>query len=127
MSADRTFTVEQAEILLPQVRHQLELMREALAWLRKSSARLAPGEASSAELEPSPVHEAALRQLATAQRRLEEAGVELKDVDRGLVDFPSVHGGRPILLCWLEGEPTVGWYHERETGFSGRRPLADLT
>ena len=112
--------------MLPHVRHHLELMREALAWLRKASARLAPGESSNADLEPSPLHEAALRQLATAQRRLEDAGVELKDVDRGLVDFPSVHEGRAILLCWLEGEPTVGWYHDRETGFSGRRPLAEL-
>jgi hypothetical protein len=50
-------------------------------------------------------------------------GIELKDIDRGLVDFPSLREGRVVYLCWLVSEPTVSYWHEVEAGFRGRRPL----
>jgi hypothetical protein len=56
---------------------------------------------------------------------LEEAGVQVKDLDRGLIDFPARHpeSGDLVLLCWHLGEDRVGFWHGLEEGFAGRKPL----
>jgi hypothetical protein len=54
---------------------------------------------------------------------LNELGVQVKDIDQGLLDFPSVIDGREALLCWQVGEPRIGFWHTPEDGFAGRRPL----
>lgn len=54
---------------------------------------------------------------------LERLGVQVKDIDAGLVDFPSEREGEPVLLCWRVGEDAVSWWHHSETGFAGRRPI----
>lgn len=58
---------------------------------------------------------------------LAEVGVELKDPARGLVDFPAIFEGREILLCWHTNETSINHWHELETGFAGRRPVAELS
>src|SRR5688572_7272241 len=50
-------------------------------------------------------------------------GVQVKDVDKGLVDFPAVHEGGEILLCWHVGEESVEYWHSLEEGFAGRKPI----
>jgi hypothetical protein len=50
-------------------------------------------------------------------------GVQIKDVDRGLLDFPSTVDGEEALLCWHVGEPRIANWHSPEDGFAGRRPL----
>jgi hypothetical protein len=50
-------------------------------------------------------------------------GVQIKDVDRGLLDFPSTVEGEEALLCWHVGEPRIAYWHSPEDGFAGRRPL----
>jgi len=50
-------------------------------------------------------------------------GVEVKDVDEGLVDFPALRRGETVLLCWRLGEDEIGYWHTAEDGFDGRRPL----
>jgi arsenite methyltransferase len=71
-----------------------------------------------------------LPELKAAQARLDElmseirrAGAELKGFAPLLVDFPSEQAGVPVLLCWLEGDPELAWYHRADLGFAGRRPL----
>ena len=54
---------------------------------------------------------------------LAAAGLVLRDLDRGLVDFPAVRDGEEIYLCWEIGEDTVGHWHELDSGFGGRQPL----
>ena len=54
---------------------------------------------------------------------LEEIGVQVKDLEKGLLDFPSVMDGQEILLCWLLGESEIGFWHTAEEGFAGRKPL----
>ena len=128
MSTERIFTLAEAQLELPHVRAQLQLMREALAYLRKVSATASPdGEApGDADRPMPPLYSAALRQLSDAQLRLSRIGVQLKDVDQGLVDFPARDGDHPILLCWREGEDGVEWFHDLESGFPGRRPVSEL-
>ena len=55
---------------------------------------------------------------------LEALGVQLKDLDRGLIDFPSLRDGRVVLLCWQLGEgDELEWWHDMDAGFAGRTPL----
>lgn len=70
-------------------------------------------------------YEAIMGRLNLLVDELTLVGVELKDYDKGLVDFPAVHHGREVLLCWRLGEEQVDHWHEVESGFSGRQP-ADL-
>jgi hypothetical protein len=55
--------------------------------------------------------------------QLERLDVVVRDLDRGLVDFPAVIDGREVYLCWLLDEPAVTHWHAIEAGFAGRRPL----
>jgi hypothetical protein len=50
-------------------------------------------------------------------------GIEVKDLEQGLVDFRSEREGRVVYLCWKLGEEHIDWWHELDTGFAGRQPL----
>lgn len=67
---------------------------------------------------------AALVELSRAVGELEAVDIVLRDFERGLVDFPALRGGQEVYLCWLvDEEDEIGFWHEPETGFAGRRPL----
>ena len=66
----------------------------------------------------------ALTELTGRIAELEILGVQLKDFERGLVDFPSLRDGRVVLLCWQMGEgDELEWWHDVDAGFAGRTPL----
>ena len=65
-------------------------------------------------------------QMAAAVARIDALGITLRDIERGLIDFPALVGGRQVWLCWQLGEPAVGYWHELDTGFGSRRPLTEL-
>lgn len=72
-----------------------------------------------------------LPELKAAQARLDElmttvqqTGAEIKGIAPLLLDFPAELDGEPVLLCWLEGDRELSWYHRVDLGFAGRRPLA---
>lgn len=65
-------------------------------------------------------------QMAAGVARIDSLGLTLRDIERGLVDFPALVAGRQVWLCWRHGESSIGWWHDLETGFDGRRPLAEL-
>jgi len=54
---------------------------------------------------------------------IQAVGAEVKDLETGLLDFPALREGREILLCWQVGEDAIAWWHGREEGFAGRKPL----
>ncbi|MEO6981793.1 MAG: DUF2203 domain-containing protein [Edaphobacter sp.] len=54
---------------------------------------------------------------------MEEIGVQVKDLEQGLLDFPAVIDGKAVLLCWKLGEKEIGYWHSPEDGFAGRKPL----
>jgi hypothetical protein len=66
-------------------------------------------------------------QMAAGVARIDALGLTLRDIERGLVDFPALVSGRQVWLCWQHGETAIGWWHDREAGFGGRRALAELT
>jgi hypothetical protein len=61
--------------------------------------------------------------VARSVTRIQELGVLVKDLDRGLIDFPALRGDEEVLLCWEIGEDEVAYWHGLEEGFAGRRPL----
>jgi hypothetical protein len=61
--------------------------------------------------------------VARSVSRIQELGVLVKDLDRGLIDFPALRGDEEVLLCWEVGEEKVAYWHGLEEGFAGRRPL----
>ncbi len=63
------------------------------------------------------------RRIDELLKQVSDRGIILRDADRGLVDFPSMREGREVFLCWLWGEEAIGYWHETDTGFSGRKPL----
>jgi hypothetical protein len=65
-------------------------------------------------------------QMAAGVARIDALGLTLRDIEHGLVDFPALVSGRQVWLCWQRGETAIGWWHGLDTGFSGRRPLAEL-
>ena len=131
--AERTFTPEEANEALEVVRPLVERMveaRGALLRAQRQQAELVTRIASNGGgLAPSDVSEAtaeverASRDLMAAVDELQELGVLVKDLDRGLVDFPCVHRGRELLLCWQLGENEVAYWHGSDEGFAGRKPL----
>ena len=130
---DRTFTPEEANQALAVVRPLVERMveaRGALLRAQRQQAELVTRIASNGGgLTPSDVSDAAAevegasRDLMAAVDELQQLGVLVKDLDRGLVDFPCVHRGRELLLCWQLGEAEVAYWHGLEDGFAGRKPL----
>jgi hypothetical protein len=56
--------------------------------------------------------------------RILETGVQIKDINAGLLDFPALRNGREVYLCWKYGEKTIAFWHEVDEGFAGRRPIA---
>lgn len=65
-------------------------------------------------------------QMAAGVARIDALGLTLRDIEHGLVDFPALVSGRQVWLCWQRGETAIGYWHGLDSGFSGRRPLAEL-
>jgi hypothetical protein len=65
----------------------------------------------------------AFLELRASAAALAERDIVLRDLDRGLVDFPAVRDGREVYLCWVEGEPDIEFWHDLDAGFAGRQPL----
>lgn len=115
------FTLEEARELLPDVRRHAADLIAVRADLVDLQTALARGV-------PSPL--GALPEAKGLEARLSELlgwflerGLDVKGVAPLLVDFPATLNGETVLLCWLEGEQELSWYHKPEHGFAGRRPI----
>jgi hypothetical protein len=72
-------------------------------------------------------YETEMDRLSELVDELQQVGVELKDFEKGLLDFPALHDGREIYLCWHRGEDKVCSWHEVDAGYAGRQDVAVLT
>ena len=130
----KTFTLSEAQTLLPVV--------EAL--LRRAQASAARNEELEQEMQQlsqrifltGGMHvdvSAAAKRRAEREKAVQETkdslaeidsiGVQVKDLEQGLLDFPFLMDGKPVLLCWKLGEPAIAHWHTVEEGFAGRKPL----
>jgi hypothetical protein len=122
---ERHFSPDEANALLEWVESRIIAIREARDRLADPAAHGALAEAGPMNGGGTPgrtVGEAFL-ELRGLLVELQQAGLVLRDLDRGLVDFPALRGGREVYLCWEFGEHRIGFWHELDTGFAGREPL----
>jgi hypothetical protein len=125
MVHDRHFTVDEANGLLPRLSALLDAMQAAQAELTDDEARDALSAAAPGNGGGSPgrlVGEAFLA-VRNGLAELQELGVVLRDLGRGLIDFPAILEGREVYLCWEAGEDEVSHWHHLDGGFAGRHPL----
>ncbi len=123
MDADPTYTVEQADAMLPELRERLELIREARQVMFHAAERIRGKVAADGGGQAGTDYWVASRTLKEEIELLAARGVVLRDPETGLVDFPGTREGRPVFLCWRLGEDRVGFWHEADAGFLGRKPL----
>jgi len=118
---DRTFTLTEARALMPEVLKRADELVELRAGLIEVQTALAVGDSSP--LGGLPEAKAYQAQLSELVGWFTGEGLELKGIAPLLLDFPSEVDGEPALLCWLEGERELGWYHKLAHGFAGRRRI----
>lgn len=134
---NKTFTLSEANALLPQLKVDLirlqalsqqfedqyvELQSEKKAYKQSSVQPVAiqdPFFEAESQLEFMRIEADLL--IENFKRK----GVQLKMINPGLIDFPAVLNGEDILICWKEGEESIGHYHGLDDGFVGRKPLPD--
>lgn len=119
------YTRDEARALLPQLRKWLDklvILRVELTDLDATLARqLGLGDDLGGEMVNRWV-----RVMALIRDLLQEFAtreIQIKDLDRGLIDFPAFVGGKEVFLCWEKGEPDIEYWHDLETGYGGREPL----
>jgi hypothetical protein len=130
----KTFTLHEAQTLLPVV--EALLLRAQAAGARAGELETEMQELSQRIFMSGGMHvnvaqaakrraerEKALQEARDTLAELDEIGVQVKDLEKGLLDFPSVMDGRDVLLCWMLGEKEIGYWHTPEDGFAGRKPL----
>ena len=130
----RYFRIEDAERLLPDV----QIAIEAAIRLRKEHAvsedqiqralhRITMLGGSyvnrDAIMEERDRKDASATAFDAAIENIHSYGCYVKDLDVGLIDFPTLFRGREVLLCWKLGEKGIGWWHGVEEGFGGRKPV----
>jgi hypothetical protein len=122
---ERHYTLEQANAALPWVAERIERLREAQELLTEKEARDALSEAAPGNGggEPGQVVSEGFLALRSGLAELEAMEIVLRDLDRGLIDFPALREGREVYLCWVEGEDEIAYWHELEAGYAGRQPL----
>jgi hypothetical protein len=119
------YSIDEARALLPQVRQwltELESCQERLQALDEHvAALLKPGDDVGGE----PVNQL-IKTLAQCQQILREfrrREIQVKDLRRGLLDFPALREGREVFLCWEKDEEDIEFWHDLETGYPGRERL----
>jgi len=135
--ADKYFNRDEAEELLPLIEQSLIKARESKDKVEDLDEQLSQASTKIMVLGGSvPPYgklsatrhqrEQFATQLRKALNRIQETGCVVKDLDEGLVDFPTLRKGEEVYLCWKLGEERIGYWHGMEEGFAGRKPLEDI-
>lgn len=121
------YTVDEAREMIPQLRLWLTELRQHQEKLLTLDDRVGQLLATGADLGGALVNDS-VRQMAGVQKYLayfRDLEIQIKDIDRGLVDFPAVIAGREVFLCWEEDEDNIEFWHELDTGYAGRARLPE--
>ncbi len=122
---DRHFTLDEAEEALPLIRPQLQKLRELRDLFTDAEARAALDDAAPTNGggEPGVQISRSFVELRSRLVALGQFGVVVRDIESGLIDFPSFREGREIYLCWRLEEERITTWHEVDAGYSDRKPL----
>lgn len=129
------FTRDEAEALLPRVESLLSEIQSLREQVVEQEERLAEyrvklmsnGHQCGDEMQRMQAGvTTANTEIARRVRNIAALGVLVKDLDTGLIDFPTLRDGHEVYLCWRLGEGSrIAWWHEVDSGFAGRQPLTD--
>ena len=122
---NKHYTLEEARALLTQVGKWLEQLAKLRAKLEKCEEKLGKMMESGRDTGGPLVNEW-VRMMADIKDVLLEfhrREIQVKDLDRGLVDFPAIIGGKEVFLCWEQGEEDIEFWHELDAGYAGRERL----
>lgn len=122
------FSIEEARACLPFLRSKFSEIRALYAEienLRADFERVLRIIQSNGHAPKAPPLEARIIELRKLVGEIMEKGIEVKDVGRGLVDFPCWHHGEEVFLCWELAEDDIRFWHRIEDGYAGRQPLAE--
>jgi hypothetical protein len=122
---EKHYTREEARALLPKLRRWLGELVELRSELEKSERRIAglmtDGQDTGGKLVNQSIKlNSEIRQII---QQFEDREIIIKDLERGLVDFPALIAGREVFLCWEKDEDDVEFWHDIDSGFAGREPL----
>jgi hypothetical protein len=122
---ERHFTREEAEALLPTVEPMLRELRTARDRLTDAEAHQLLADAAPTNGGGAPGREVGegFLQVRRLLGGIQELGIVVRDIDRGLIDFPAIIDGDEVYLCWQLDEDGIAWWHDLESGFGGRQPL----
>ena len=122
------FSVSDANEILPLVIKKFNYAKKAKAEVMKMEQQLTSEMTSTTSLEEYTIIKRKLNSSITkfyqSIEDLENTGVSLKGLDEGLLDFPAKRFDEEIWLCWKEGETEIKFWHEKDTGFMGRKPIS---
>ncbi|MBI3654516.1 MAG: DUF2203 domain-containing protein [Acidobacteria bacterium] len=124
----KLFTLTEARLLLPRVRKLMERISAERRLLMNVHSDIERARKNSEGGGGSPYGAYYLNHITSfgrAVREVERLGVQIKDFDKGLIDFPCSYKGRIVLLCWKIGETEIDYWHEIEAGYAGRRLITD--
>ncbi|HKS36175.1 MAG TPA: DUF2203 domain-containing protein [Verrucomicrobiae bacterium] len=119
------YTREEARALLPEIRRWLPTLSEARRRLAEYDQRVAALLSGGNDAGGDTVNRR-VRTLAEIKDVLLEFAtreIQIKDLDRGLIDFPAIIGGREVFLCWEQDEEDIEFWHDLESGYAGRERL----
>jgi hypothetical protein len=120
------FTVDEANRLLPQLKVLLEKMlaaRQRIIDDRQTWEPIIAKAGSNGGGQQGKNLYKDTEKIQLTLERINEWGILIKDLDMGLVDFPHMRNGREVYLCWRMGEPRVAYWHDVDSGYTGRQPL----
>ncbi|MGD0514621.1 MAG: DUF2203 domain-containing protein [Terriglobales bacterium] len=131
---ERTFTLQEAQSLLPVLESLLRTAIDGKKLIEAVDAELqelAHRVFLQGGLLVNVVHmarrkaerEKAIPRVKDALAEIDSIGVQVKDLDIGLLDFPCKVDGHIVLLCWKLGEPGINYWHDPSEGFAGRKPI----
>lgn len=119
------YTVEEARALLPQIREWLAELHQSRRRLKQLDDRIAHLISDGADAGGEAV-QSQIKLLAELQGKLAEfqrREIQIKDVERGLIDFPAIIGGKEVFLCWEQDEDDIEFWHDLDSGYAGREKL----
>jgi len=127
MRFKKHYTLAEARALLPQLRQWLAELNVVRQHAARHDERVAGELAAGADLGGEAVNNW-LRSLARLQQVLLQfhtRQIQIKDLQRGLIDFPAILGGREVFLCWEQDEDDIEYWHELDAGYAGREKLQE--
>lgn len=123
----KIFTLDEANELIPEMRRKLQRLQQlysAIGEMRESAKAAASSSEFGGGMKGGSGYVRSLYEVGKITTEIHDAGVQLKDYERGLIDFPTMRGGRMVLLCWqLDEGDQIEWWHDTEAGFAGRQRL----